>query len=198
VRVFLWVNEMNRAYSLFSIKAFDDDKRELDGIATTPTPDRLGDVVEPKGAIFKLPLPLLWQHMSDKPIGHVTSAKVTNSGISIRAKLVKTDEPGTLKDRLDEAWQSLKLGLVRGLSIGFNPLEQSQIKDTYSYRFLSWEWLELSAVTVPANAEATIQTVKSIDTELRVASDQRRGVVVLDPDTIRRVRRPKSGVIYLD
>ena len=187
---------MNRAYSLFEIKAFDDEKRELDGVATTPTPDRLGDVVEPKGAVFKLPLPLLWQHMSDKPIGHVTSAKVTNSGISIRAKLVKTDEPGTLKDRLDEAWQSLKLGLVRGLSIGFSPLEQAQIKDTYSYRFLSWEWLELSAVTVPANSEATIQTVKSLDTELRAASGQRKGIVRLD-DHHRRVSR-RSGVVYLD
>jgi hypothetical protein len=106
--------------------------------------------------------------------------------------------PQSWADRLNEAWADLKTGLVRGFSIGFNPLEQAQIKDTFSYRYTSWEWLELSPVTIPANAEATIQTVKSIDTELRVASDQRRGVVVLDQDTIRRVRRPKSGVIYLD
>lgn len=170
MRAFLWVNDMKRAYSLFEIKNFDDDKRELEGIATTPTPDRMGDIVEPKGAVFKTPLPLLWQHMSDKPIGNVTEAKVTDDGIRIKARLAKSDAPGSLKDRLDEAWESLKLGLVRGLSIGFSPLESSQIKDTFSYRFTSWEWLELSAVTIPANAEASIQTVKSIDTELRAAS----------------------------
>src|SRR5690606_2455785 len=131
---------MRRAYSLLEVKSFDDASRELEGIATTPTPDRMGDVVEPTGAQFKLPIPLLWQHDSSKPIGHVTGATVRSDGIRIKAKLVKIDEPGALKDRLEEAWQSIKAGLVRGLSIGFNPLEMSQIKDTFSYRFLSWEW----------------------------------------------------------
>jgi HK97 family phage prohead protease len=186
---------MNRAYSLFQIKAFDDDSRELEGVATTPTPDRMGDIVEPKGAVFKLPIPLLWQHDSGKPIGNVLAAKVTNDGIKVKAKLAKTDEPGTLKDRLDEAWQSLKLGLVRGLSIGFMPLEQAQLKDSYSYRFISWEWHELSAVTIPANAEATIQVVKSLDTQLRAASGQSKGVVRLDPDWRVSLRRP--GAFYI-
>lgn len=189
---------MNRAYSLLEIRAYDDDSREIEGIATTPTPDRLGDIVEPDGAKFSLPLPLLWQHNSDKPIGHVTHATVNKDGIRIRAKLAKLDESGSLKERLDEAWQSIKSGLVRGLSIGFNPLEYSQIKDSFSYRFTSWEWLELSAVTIPANAEASIQTVKSIDTRLRAASGQRKGVVRLDTETIRRASLRRPGVVYLD
>lgn len=190
---------MNRAYSLFSIKSFDEDKRELEGIATTPTPDRMGDIVDPKGGVFKLPIPLLWQHKGDKPIGHVTSARTTNDGIQVTAKLVKPFEgaPKSWAERLDEAWADLKTGLVRGFSIGFNPLEKSQIKDTYSYHFQKWEWLELSAVTIPANAEASIQTVKSIDNELRAASGQRSSVVKLDKSTLRRVRQ-KPGVVYLD
>lgn len=188
---------MQRAYSLFEIKAFDDDTREIEGIATTPTADRMGDIVEPKGAVFKLPIPLLWQHRGDLPIGQVVKAKVTTGGISVVANLAKIAEAGVLKDRLDEAWQSLKIGLVRGLSIGFNPLESAQIKDTYSYRFTSWEWLELSAVTIPANAEATIQTVKSFDAEWQVASDQRRGIVRLDPDLMRRASRSRKGAVYL-
>src|SRR5699024_2113185 len=71
-------------------------------------------------------------------------------------------EPGALRDRLEEAWQSVKAGLVRGLSIGFKPLETEPIKDTMGLRFKAWEWLELSAVTIPANSEASIQTIKSI------------------------------------
>jgi HK97 family phage prohead protease len=176
---------LNRAYSLFEVKAFDDEKREIHGIATTPTPDRVGDVVEPKGAVFKLPIPLLWQHDSRQPIGSVTAAKITNDGITVKAQLAKIDEPGKLKDRLDEAWQSLKHGLVRGFSIGFAPLESAQIKDTYSYRFTSWEWLELSAVTIPANAEASIQTIKAIDTQQLAASGRRsaKGAVLLIPSS---------------
>lgn len=186
---------MRRAYSVLEVKAFDDAKREFTGIATTPTPDRLGDVVEPDGAKFTLPIPLLWQHQSDKPIGEVTAAKVSKSGITIKGRILKASESKSLMERLDEAWESIKLGLVRGLSIGFNPIEMSQIKDTFSFRFISWDWLELSAVTIPANAETTIQTIKSIDQRLRAASGQRKQVVYLD-ETYRRASR--KGVVYLD
>ena len=158
-----------RAYSIFEVKEFDEDSRTVAGIATTPTPDRMGDIVEPKGAVFKLPLPLLWQHDSRAPVGHVTDAKVSDSGITVRAKILKTDEPGRVKDRLDEAWQSLKLGLVRGFSIGFQALESARIKDTWSEHFMKWDWLELSLVTIPANSEASITSIKSADRILRGA-----------------------------
>lgn len=154
---------MKRAYSVVTIKAVDEDQRIITGIATTPAPDRVDDIVEPKGAEFKLPLPFLYQHDASQPIGHVRKAKVTNGGIEVEIKLVKTDEPGMLKDRLDQAWQEIKLGLVRGLSIGFRALETARIEGTYALRFIKWEWLELSAVTIPANSEATIQSIKSID-----------------------------------
>jgi HK97 family phage prohead protease len=167
---FLEIEMLKRAYSLLEIKAVDDDKREITGLASTPSTDRLGDIVDPKGAEFTLPLPFLWQHDKFQPIGHVTKAKATKDGIEVLVKLVKTDEPGTLKDRLDEAWQSIKLGLVRGLSIGFRSLEHTFIEETSGIHFVKWDWLELSAVTIPANAEASIQTIKSIDTSQRAAS----------------------------
>jgi HK97 family phage major capsid protein/HK97 family phage prohead protease len=119
--------------------------------------------VEPKGASFELPLPLLWQHDSSQPIGHVTHAKVTDDGIEIKARLVKIDEAGPLKDRLDTAWQSMKSGLVRGLSIGFKVLDAEPIKGTSGIRFLKWAWHELSAVTIPANAEASVTAIKQLD-----------------------------------
>lgn len=159
----------NRAYSTLEVKALDDERRVITGIASTPSPDRMQDVVEPKGAQFKLPIPFLWQHNHDEPIGHVTDAKVTQKGIEVSVQLTQVEEPGKLKDRLDEAWQSIKSGLVRGLSIGFSAKEFEQIPGSWGLRFLSWEWFELSAVTIPANAEATITSVKSIDREQRAA-----------------------------
>jgi len=154
----------NRAYSMLEIKAINEDDRIIDGIATTPSTDRMGDVVNPKGASFKLPIPLLWQHDSSQPIGHVEAAKVTDGGITIRARIVRISEPGRLKDRLDEAWQSIKSGLVRGLSIGFRPTEDPKpIKGTYGLIFDAWELMELSAVTIPANSDANITAIKSAD-----------------------------------
>jgi HK97 family phage major capsid protein/HK97 family phage prohead protease len=167
-----------RAYSLLMIKAVDDEARTITGIATTPAPDRYQDVVEPKGAQFKLPIPFLWQHNSAQPIGHVVKAKVTATGIEVTVQLAKVDEPGTLRDRLEEAWQSIKAGLVQGLSIGFSPIEYNYIEGTGGVRFLKWDWLELSAVTIPANAECSIQTVKSADRSLLAASGHREHAVV--------------------
>lgn len=164
-----------RAWSVFQVKEMDDEERLIEGIATTPSTDRMSDVVEPEGAEFSLPLPFLWQHDYGAPIGKVEKAKVTKDGISVVIRLAKTDIPGVLKDRLDEAWQSIKMGLVRGLSIGFRSIESARIDDTWGVRFLKWEWLELSAVTVPANADATIQTIKSMDRQvMREAASGRK------------------------
>ena len=152
---------MERAYSLFAIKSIDEEKRLITGIATTPGVDRVGDIVEPEGADYKLPMPFLFQHDASQPIGNVTRAKVAKSGIVVEIQLAKPDEPGPVKDRVDAAWQDIKLGLVRGLSIGFKSIEAARNEDTGGRRFLKWSWIELSAVTIPANADASITTVKA-------------------------------------
>ena len=169
---------MNRAYSLFTIKSIDEEQRIIEGIATTPSTDRMGDIVEPEGAQFKLPIPLLWQHNSREPVGEVVAAKATPEGITFQAQFAKIPEAGTLKDRIDDAWQSIKYKLVKGMSIGFNPIESSQIKDTWAEHFLKWEWLELSCVTIPANVDASITTIKSADQALLAASGDRQRPVV--------------------
>lgn len=151
---------MNRAYAVLEIKAMDEEKRTFKGIATTPTADRSGDIVEPEGATFSLPLPLLWQHNSSDPIGWVKKATVTKDGIEVEGEIAEIAEDGELKSRLNKAWQMIKSQLVRGLSIGFNPIEYNRIEGTYSYRFVKWEWLELSAVTIPANQESNITSIK--------------------------------------
>jgi HK97 family phage prohead protease len=172
-----------RAYSFFDIKSVNDDKRIIRGVATTPTVDRVGDIVEPLGVKFKNPLPFLWQHQHDAPIGTVKFDKPTADGITFTAELPQIEEPGTLKDRVDEAWQSIKLGLVRAVSIGFRAVEYAFIEGTGGIRFTETEVFELSAVTIPANAEAvvtslgksmdakTLEVIKSFDVGAKAAAD---------------------------
>lgn len=99
---------MTKAYSTLTVKSVTDtdDERIITGIATTPSTDRDDDILEPTGAKFALPIPLLWQHNHNQPIGEVISATVTDKGIEITAKIAKIADDGKLKDRLDEAWQS--------------------------------------------------------------------------------------------
>jgi len=176
--------QQQRAISLLHLKAVNEETREITGIASTPTPDRYGDIVMPEGAKFQIPIPLLWQHDHMSPIGEVTSARVTKDGIEIKARLAQADLPSQLAARLDEAWQSIRLGLVKGLSIGFRPIEYSYI-DEGGIRFSEWEWYELSVVTVPANSEGTISAVRSLDQKLRASSGTPQPPVA--PPTPRRV-----------
>lgn len=161
---------LNRACTLMTVKSVNEDERIITGIASTPSPDRDGDILETAGAKFRSDTPFLWQHDRSQPIGSCTP-KLVKEGLQITAKLVKptSDMPSQLVARLDEAWASIKAGLVRGLSIGFLPIEYSFL-DEGGIRFLSWDLLEVSAVTIPANAECSIQTVKSFDREFLAAS----------------------------
>jgi HK97 family phage major capsid protein/HK97 family phage prohead protease len=160
---------LTRAYSFLEVKSVDNEKRTITGIATTPSPDRMGDVVEPLGVKFTNPMPLLWQHKSSEPVGTVTFDKPTKNGISFKAQMPQVDEPGKLKDRIDEAWQSVKLGLVKAVSIGFRAIEFAFMKDG-GIHYQQSEVLELSLVTIPAQADAKIETIKSIDAPLLAAS----------------------------
>ena len=91
---------MNRAYSFLEVKAVSEGTRTITGMATTPSVDRVGDVVESLGVTYKNPLPLLWQHEHDKPIGLVEFGKPTAKGVPFTAVLPRIEEPGVLQDLL--------------------------------------------------------------------------------------------------
>lgn len=154
-----------RAYSLFEVKSLDSERRVFRGIATTPTPDRMGDTIDPMGASFKNPLPLLHQHRHSDPIGLVRFEKPTKSGIEFEAEIPVINEPGPLKDRVDTAWGEIKHGLVRAVSIGFRALKYA-FRDDDGIDFQEIEIFELSSVTIPANSDAIISAVKSMDRPL--------------------------------
>lgn len=155
-----------RAYSLITEKALDDGRRIFKGIATTPTPDRVQDVINPMGAKFKNPLALLHQHDHRKPIGTVRFSKPTEKGIEFEAEIPVIEEPGELRERVETAWGEIKAGLVRAVSIGFRPLKYA-FKDDGGIEFQEVEIYELSTVSIPANPDAVISEIKSIDKALR-------------------------------
>ncbi len=156
---------LQRAFSILDIKSADVVGRTFSGIATSPEPDRVGDVIDPSGVKFKNPLALLLYHDSKKPVGETRFGRATKDGIPFDAIISTIDRPGVVKDRLDEAMDSLHANppLIKAVSIGFRPLEDPvYLKETGGFRYPSIEVMELSMVVIPAQAEATIHTVKSI------------------------------------
>src|SRR5262245_34434551 len=152
---------MRHTTAVLELKTFDDETRIIEGIASTPAPDRGGDIIEPLGAEFTLPIPFLWHHDQRQPIGEVFAVDVTPDGIAIKARIAHVTEPGPLQTRLDEAYQAIKARLVRGLSIGWTPIKTVPNPATRGIRAIKWAWAELSAVTLPQNTHAAIVSVKT-------------------------------------
>jgi len=153
---------MDRAYTLLDVKAVDPDRRTFSGIASTPELDRQGHVVDPAGVQFRNPVPLLLHHDQQRPVGAVTLT-ATPHGILFEATLPQIDSPGRLRDRVDEAWHSIKAGVLTGVSIGYRLIDGATERlKSGGLKLLKTEIFELSLVTIPANAQASILLVKSL------------------------------------
>ena len=154
--------EIKDAWSTLQVKSFDNDARTFEGIASTPSTDGEGDIIEPMGATFRLPIAMKWQHgketvrIGGDQVGEVTHATATPEGVKVKGRFWKVDAPPSLKDDLDRVWSLVKAGM-RGLSIGFNVIDAEPIKGTRGMRIKKWRFLELSPVTIPANQDASIK-----------------------------------------
>ncbi|MFT3811062.1 MAG: HK97 family phage prohead protease [Micropepsaceae bacterium] len=147
------------AFVSLTIKSLDDDARLIEGWATRPETDLVGDVVMPRGAVYTLPIPFLLDHDHKQAVGEVDRVEVTDKGIRFWAHIKKIAEPGEVKDLCDKAWSLIKNGLRRAVSIGFKA-EDAQPNGGGGYTFTRWRWLELSAVSVPALPSAAITGAK--------------------------------------
>jgi HK97 family phage prohead protease len=168
-----------RAYSLLEVKSVDDEQRTAHGIATTPTVDRMGDVVVPEGVVYRAPIKLHLYHKHDMPVGHVQFGKPTKSGIPFSATIPDVREEGTVRERVNEALHSLKYKLLDAVSIGFRVLDDGyEVMKSGGLRYTKWEMLELSLVGVPANPDAVITAFKSANSDaIRAALGIRRPLI---------------------
>ena len=111
-------------------------------MASTPETDRMGDIVEPMGAKFALPMPLLVAariQRSGRRARRVCRGD-PQDGIPFRAVLPHIKEDGELKKRVDLAIHSLKYGLVRAVSIGFHTVAGAvEALKSGGLRFKEWE-----------------------------------------------------------
>lgn len=145
---------MKKAFSQLQIKRFDEAEGIIEGIASTPTTDRVGDIVEPMGAHFNLPLPLHHEHDRKDVVGEVFEATATPQGIEFKARIAKD-----VSEQIAEVWRRVNGGLIKFVSIGFRATKFEPIAK--GFRFTEWTWDELSLTTIPCNPEASITATKA-------------------------------------
>jgi HK97 family phage major capsid protein len=182
-----------RAYSSLVVKAFDASGRTFSGIATTPSTDRVGDVVEPLGIEFRNPLPLFLFHDSKQPVGTVSFGRPTKDGVPFTANVPDVAEEGDVKRLTDKAAHFVKYGLIRAVSIGFRALEDGiEVLKSGGYRFLKTEVMELSLVPIPANPDAVINahTIKSFDSIAHLDAEFAQSAAVSRPHSPALVGAP--------
>lgn len=175
----------HRAITNLTVRTLDDGQRLIEGIASTGSKDRQGDIVEPLGCVAALPIPFMLDHDHSQAVGELTKLDVTATSIKLQAKIAKIDTPGAAKEMVDRAYHLLRAGLRKFLSIGFRALEWEPLSGG-GLRFTKWELLEVSAVAVPANGDAAVTSVKAA---------RRNGVVRISPaDRAAAVVRSVDGI----
>jgi HK97 family phage prohead protease len=156
-----------RDYSFrLNAKSLDSTTGTFTGLASTygGPPDLQGDIIEPgafKAAIASQGngVPLLWAHKQDEPIG-LAKMSDSPSGLIILGTLLMTDVGAA------RAYNFMKAGVIKGISIGYTAPPESSGKVIYGNdgtRTLKELMIhECSVVAVPANPRAQVVTVKSL------------------------------------
>ena len=141
---------MKKQFLKAYVKKIDEEKFTLDvAIASDESEDRMGEVIMQDGWVldnFKKNPVLLWAHSHrETPIGKVTDIKIVDGKLMFSAQFAGEIDPFSKK-----VWQMFKGGYLNAFSVGFMVLEMEGNK------FLKVELLEISAVPVPANANALV------------------------------------------
>jgi HK97 family phage prohead protease len=125
--------------------------------------DSYGDKIVPgafAASIAKRKPKMLWQHRMDKPIGVWDEVAEDGVGLRVKGRLAKGV---TLAE---EAASLMRMGAMDGLSIGFRTLSDQMEGNTRLLKEIDlWE---VSFVTIPADAAATITGIKSLATEREI------------------------------
>lgn len=165
------------------IKAIDedDDYYYINGLASTPDIDRVDDIVEQKAlmdSVNRIGLPaFIHQHnLKDMPLGVCESVKLQDGKTAVKLKMPKDDYSKMIKDRAE-------MGAYQGLSIGY--VTRDSERNSQGYRVIkALDWYEVSLVTVPANPNSKILSVKNKD---GIVQDLKEYDILTNIKTIRDV-----------
>lgn len=102
------------------------------------------------------PLPALWQHRHDEPIGGYDVLAEDARGLKVEGWLMVREIPLAA-----QAHALMKRRVVKGLSIGYYVLEDSWNEKDRIRTLVKIDLREISIVTFPANEEALVDDVKA-------------------------------------
>lgn len=131
---------------------------EVEVVMSTAALARDGHVLIPQGCIldnYRANPIVLWSHDPEHPIGNAENIVIGPNQITARIQFA----PLGISRKADEIRGLMKSGVLRAVSVGFDPIEMEPLdpkKPRGGQRISAWELLELSAVSVGADASALV------------------------------------------
>lgn len=101
---------------------------------------------------------MLWQHKMSEPLGVYTVVREDEKGLYVEGQMPLDDD--FVRGRV---MPQMKAGSVRAMSIGFTVDEYTYNKEQDLVYFNEVKLWEISLVTIPANAQAVVTSVKSLE-----------------------------------
>jgi len=101
---------------------------------------------------------MLWQHDMSSPIGAWEKLQQTDRGLLCEGRLALATQKGA------EAFELMKIGGMRGLSIGFSPAKYELDEKAKLRTLTEIKLFEISPVTIPADPSALVTDVKALRT----------------------------------
>lgn len=102
------------------------------------------------------PLPVLWNHNSNEPIGKYLDLMEDDRGLKVQGQLMT----GKVS-RATEVAAMMQEGIISGLSIGYWVKDYSRDDETGVWTLKELKLREISVVTFPANDDARIERIKA-------------------------------------
>lgn len=138
------------------VTAVGDDEVEI--VMSTAALARDGHILLPQGCIldnYRSNPIVLWQHDPEHPVANAENISVTTDNITARVRFA----PAGVSRKADEVRGLVKSGIVRAVSVGFDPLDGEPLdpkKPRGGQRFTKWELLECSFCSVPVDTGAVV------------------------------------------
>lgn len=138
------------------VSALGDDEVEV--VMSTASLARDSHVLVPEGCQldhYRANPIVLWQHDPEHPIANNEDVQIGAGNITARTKFA----PAGISHKADEIRGLVKAGIVRTVSVGFDPIEMEPLdpkKPRGGQRITKWELLEMSFCSVPVDTGAVV------------------------------------------
>jgi len=135
------------------------DEGQIEGYgAVFGNVDSYGDIIQAGAFMDSLrgrKPKMLYQHRMEEPIGVWDEYREDQKGLYMKGRIATKSTKGR------DAYELVKAGAIDGLSIGY--ITRDYDMDGNNRRLKSVDLIETSLVTMPANSEAIVTSVKNAD-----------------------------------